>query len=198
MPRPATFELSDLSEAGLAVVRREGWGAVTTRSVADELGVTPMALYRVIADADELRHRIADAAASAIQPEPGATSLDESLRTWAIDAHRHRGGLPGLAAYVIPIWTELPHWLDIVEIFLVRAEAAGLTGDPAVAKVNAMFAYVLARSQFREQVSPARALTPVHTEPDRYRLIAANREQFATAHVEPHFRIGLEALLRGL
>jgi AcrR family transcriptional regulator len=198
MPRPATFELSDLCEAGLAVARRDGWSGVTTRGVAEQLGVTPMALYRVVDDAEALRRTVADAAASPIRPEPADRTLDAALHEWAMAAHDHLRNHRGLAAFVIPIWTELPRWLDIVECFLAHAADERLTGDPAVAKVNAVFAYVLARSQFREQVSPARRLGPLVAEPARYPFVAANRRQFATAHVEPHFRIGLEALLRGL
>jgi AcrR family transcriptional regulator len=198
MARPPIFDLDELAEAGLALVAREGWSSLTVRAVADELGVTPMALYRVIADADALRLTVADSAASPIQPRLGAASLDASLHDWAIAAHRHLAAHAGLAAFVIPVWTELPCWLDIVEAFLDAAETEGLTGRPAVAKVNAVFAYVLARSQFRDQVSPARVLGPLRDDPDRFPHIAAERDQFATAHVETHFRIGLDALLRGL
>jgi AcrR family transcriptional regulator len=187
-----------VSGAGLAVVRRDGWAAVTVRSVADELGVTPMSLYRVVADAEDLRRVVGDAAAAPIGPDLSEGSLDASLHRWALAAHRHLGSLPGLAAYVVPIWTELPRWLDIVEAFLAAAETEGLTGNAAVAKVNSVFAYVLARSQFRDQVSPSRSLGPLVGEPERYSHIAANRDQFATAHVETHFRYGLDALLLGL
>jgi AcrR family transcriptional regulator len=198
MARPATFDLVDLAAAALDLVSRDGWSALTIRAVADELGVTPMALYRVVPDADALRLTVADAAAAPVQPELGGTSLDTALHDWAIAAHRHLAAHPGLAAYVIPVWTELPRWLDIVETFLAAAAADGLTGTPAVAKVNAVFAYVLARSQFRDQVRPSRALRPLADDPARFPHIAASRDEFAVAHVESHFRHGLDALLRGL
>jgi hypothetical protein len=52
---------------------------------------------------------------------------------------------------------------------------------------------VLNRRTVREAVE-SRRLTPV-----MFELGARpHPPQFATAHVEPHFRIGLEALLRGL
>lgn len=197
MARPARFDRSEVADAGLAVVADAGWPAVSMRSVATRLGVTPMSLYRVVADADALRDLVADAAAAPIRPSSGPGGLEAMLHAWAIDAHRHLAGLRGLATYVAARWTELPRWLDIVEQLLDAAEAEGITGEAAVAEVNAVFAYVLARSQFRDGVTPSRALRPMVDDPDRYPRMVANRTQFEVARVEPHFRYGLDALVAG-
>src|SRR5260370_3359660 len=102
MARPATFDLDNLTDAGLSVVERDGWSAVSIRSVAECLDVSPMALYRLAADARQLRRVIADAAAGPIQPEHDGGDLSEAMRTWAHRAYRHLGRYRRLASYVIP------------------------------------------------------------------------------------------------
>jgi AcrR family transcriptional regulator len=200
MTRRPQFDAASLCEAGLAVVRREGWPAVSVRSVADELGVSPMALYRLVADAGELRRRIADAAA-VTGPQPRHDlPLPDALRTWAVGAHRHLVRHRGLASFVLVHWTELPAWLDVVEHLLSVAHDDGLDGPAAVASVNAVFAYVLARAQVHDALAggPRRQLAPVRAEPGRYPHVWANRPEFARARTERHFLVGLAALVAGL
>ena len=83
MARPQTFDLKDLASSGLGLVEEAGWSAVSVRSVADSLGVSAMALYRLVSDARQLRHVVSDAAAISIQPDPDAGDLLEVLDTWA-------------------------------------------------------------------------------------------------------------------
>jgi AcrR family transcriptional regulator len=199
MARPRSFDADSLVSAGLAVARRDGWSAVTLRAVADELGVSPMALYRVARDAEQLRRRVADAAAPPVVGSPGA-SLASSLQDWAVTAYADLGRRPGLAGYVVAHWTELPAWLDVVEALLGAASGEGRDGPEAVATVNAVFAYVLVRAQLRDGLAsaPHRRLAPLSDDPDRYPHLRRQRPQFARAHVDEHFRYGLTALLTGL
>ncbi|MCU1454305.1 MAG: transcriptional regulator [Acidimicrobiales bacterium] len=200
MSRPRTFDVADLRAAGLRVLHRQGWSAVTARSVAAELDVSPMALYRLAPDARHLRQMIADAAAPSSDAGPADRRLTTLLRSWAVGAYGHLGAYPGLATYVIVEWTELPAWLDVVEELLARAEARGVSGADAVATVNAVFAYVLVRAQLRDAARTAgvRELGPLRASPSRYPHIQANRLEFATRRTDRHFHFGLEALLGGL
>jgi AcrR family transcriptional regulator len=198
MGRRATFDAADLAAAGLAVTRRDGWSAVSVASVAGELGVTPMALYRVVPDADALRRAVADLAGAGLLPAAGGGPLLDELRVWAGRAHRTLLGLPGLASYVVREWTELPSWLRVIEAFLGLAEDEGLVGDEAVHTVNAVFSYVLARAQLRETVSVERGLRPLLDDPSTYPHIRANMAHFRTARTRRAFDFGLDALLRGL
>lgn len=198
MGRRPAFDLSQLATAGLSVVEREGWPSMSFRSVSGELGVSPMALYRLVADAERLRRLVADAASAPIQPDAGNESLLGALHAWAIDAGEHLARYPGLASYVIREWTELPGWLDIVETFLAHARSDGLSGGRAVATVNAVFAYVLSRAQLHHTASPRRALAPVRDDRGRYPLVADNRSEFTTARTRQHFEFGLDALIGGL
>ena len=195
MSRSPVFTIDDLAAAGLAVARHDGWPAVSVRSVAAQLGVTPMALYRLAPDAVALRRLIADAAAPPVRPDDGP--LAAVLRGWAVDAYRQLGHHPLLASFVILEWTELPAWLDVVEALLAAAAADGVTGAEAVAAVNAVFAFVLARAQLRDAAAaaPRRELAPLAAEPHRYPHIGANRPEFAVRQIDKHFAVGLDALL---
>jgi hypothetical protein len=195
MVRPARFDVDDVGTAGLSVVRDLGWAALTLTSTAEALGVTPMALYRVVTDADELRKVVADHAGRPLQPVRASPLVDE-LHTWALGAHHRLRNLRGLATYVIAEWTELPAWLDIVEAFLHHAATEGIEGSDAVHTVNAVFAYVLARCQLRDSITPQRRLAPVTQQ--TYPLISANLADFRTAQTDTAFRFGLDALTAGL
>ena len=201
MARGQVFDAAGLAAAGLAVVRREGWAAVTMRSVATELGVSPMALYRVAPDAEQLRRLVADAAADGLGPVvAGGSPLPDVLRAWAVTAYARLTGYPGLASYLVLQWTELPGWLDIVEAFLAEADEAGLSGADGVATVNAVFAFVLVRAQLHDAAAagPRRALAPLGVDPARYPQLRRTRSEFATARTDRHFRFGLDALVAGL
>ncbi|HET6954677.1 MAG TPA: TetR/AcrR family transcriptional regulator C-terminal domain-containing protein [Acidimicrobiales bacterium] len=215
MGRPRVFDRDDLAVAGLAVVARDGWAAVSVRAVAAELGVTPMALYRVVADARALRIAVADAAAGPLVSGTGTGTgtggadgggsgdgddLLGGLERWAVDGYAHLGAYPGLASFVLATWTELPGWLDVVESLLARVAGHGLAGPEAVALVNAVFAYVLARAQLRDAAAaaPRRRLAPVAADPDRYPRIGATLDEFTVARTDRHFRYGLAALAAGL
>ncbi len=157
-----------------------------------------MALYRLVANADELKDLVADSAAASIRPEIGNEPLITVLHEWALQAHSRLVTLPGLTTYVIHRWTELPGWLSIVESFLALAERDTLEGETAVHTVNAVFSYVLARVQLRESITPRRRLGPVVACPDRYEHINASRRHFGVACSDVAFRFGLDALTLGL
>lgn len=196
--RTQTFDRDDVVAAGLRVVRRHGWAGLSVRAVATELGVTPMALYRVFSRAEQLRAAVADEAARPLTPQ-ALDDVTASLRAWAHDAHRHLRALPGVAAHVTATWTELPGWLDVFEGLLGMCSRDGTDGADDVATANAVFAYVLARVQLAETASQRkRRLRHLRQDPGRYPLMAANMSEFAACEIDRHFSIGLDALLVGL
>lgn len=200
MSRSARFDLEQVAQAGLEVVRQSGWERVSMRSISASLRVSPMALYRLIADADELRALVADAAVSGDLHPVDSESLEESLRSWSVRSYDTLVALPGLASFVLLHWTELPGWLQVVDDLLSIAHHHGIEGPVAVARVNAVFAYVLSRAQLREsvRVAPSRSLDLLIQHPDRYAFIRANQEEFRIAQSDRHFHYGLDALLAGL
>jgi AcrR family transcriptional regulator len=197
MARKAQFDRVALARAGLRVTRQDGWSAVTLQSVATELSVTPMALYRLVDDAAGLKRIVADRAALSIQATMTERGLIQDLHAWALGAYGHLTKLPGLTSYVLHEWTELPNWLSIIDAFLDEAGRENLTGATAVHTVNVVFSYVLARVQLRESITPRRKLGPVIASPAQFPRIDANRHEFQVAQSDVAFRFGLDALVTG-
>ena len=197
--RHPSFDSADVATAGLAIIRRRGWDGISLKSVAAELSVSPMALYRVVADAEQLRVVIADAAAEGLEP-PEGYDLDETFRHWAGEAYARLKELPGIAGFLCGWWSVLPRWLDVVEALLARASASGVQGGEAVASTNAVFAYVLARTQLRESAmtKPGGPSRPISRNAKRYPYLVLNRAEYATCEADRHFAIGLDALIGGL
>jgi AcrR family transcriptional regulator len=56
----AKLALADVVAAGVAIVDRDGLGALTTRAVAEALGISPMSLYTYVPGKDELLDLMVD------------------------------------------------------------------------------------------------------------------------------------------
>src|SRR4051812_30247879 len=112
--------------AGVESVREAGLASLGIRSVAQRLGVTPMALYRHIETAQALESAVIDRVLATVP----AVSRDEewpcSARTWAERARPVLAAHPGVARYVLTNWFRLPQVLDWIEGLLAAAERASM------------------------------------------------------------------------
>ena len=78
-------------ERALAIVDAEGLDALTVRKVADEFGVTPMALYWHFSNKDALLEAVGDAVVAELRVPDGSLDLESYLReamTSLVDAMR--------------------------------------------------------------------------------------------------------------
>jgi AcrR family transcriptional regulator len=72
----------------LDIAQREGLGAVTMRAVAGSLGVTAMALYRHVADREQLVRLVSDRIGGMVRPRSTAdASWEQRARAWAQAQH---------------------------------------------------------------------------------------------------------------
>jgi AcrR family transcriptional regulator len=88
----AKLALADVVAAGVAIVDRDGLGALTTRAVAEALGISPMSLYTYVPGKDELLDLMVDHVLGEIVRPRGATwrakLTDVAKQNWAL-AMRH-------------------------------------------------------------------------------------------------------------
>jgi AcrR family transcriptional regulator len=192
-----TLDRSTIVFAGCQLARRDGLETVGVRSVAGAVGVTPMALYRHVSDADDLHAAVLAELCESLPNRP--ESIDD-LRRWAHNFRAWLIGVPGLPRLILIRWFELPPLLDIVEALLEVFSRVGLAGFELVAAANSLFSYVLARAELEETVRASgvhRSLRWDHDGTPRP-LLDSLRDEYAVARLDEHFDFGLQLVLDGL
>ncbi len=132
----ATAAKSDLSrdaivERALTVMDADGPDAVTIRRIAQEFGVTPMALYWHVANKDELLAAMGDALLEGVTPPPATGTWSAQLRgvveALVAGLSRH----PAAAELVLPRILVAEPGLRLTEFTLTLLEDAGFTRQQA-------------------------------------------------------------------
>jgi Tetracyclin repressor-like, C-terminal domain len=186
---------------GVAVVRANGWEALCLRGVASTLGVTPMALYRYVADGPTLQREVLTAIVAEFVVVKGEGDPWAVLADWARTAHERLVMFPGAAGQLLIVWFEMPSMLVMTDALLGTVKLAGLGGTEAVAAVSALFVYVLMRAQAQNVVSGAgvtkRTLATAKVG-HKLRNLEPLVSQYATAEFDKHFEYGLRALILGI
>jgi AcrR family transcriptional regulator len=193
----AVLDRATIVGSGCRLARRDGLEAVGVRSVAGAVGVTPMALYRHVADARDLRDAVLAQLCTTL-PAPPASTHD--LLRWANEFRAWLTGVPGLPHVILIRWFELPAVLDMVEGLLSVFDRVGLAGGELVAAANSLFAYVLSRAELEEAVraSGVRRSLPWAPGDRRRPLLDSLRAEYEVARLDEHFAFGLRQLLAGL
>ena len=78
--RRAPLTRAAVLAAAVALADRDGLDAVSMRNLAQELGVVPMALYKHVANKDELLDGMADAIVAEIDPPRADLGWKQALR----------------------------------------------------------------------------------------------------------------------
>src|SRR5690242_12778504 len=132
----ATATKSDLSRAAiveraLAVMDTDGPDAVTIRRIAQEFGVTPMALYWHVANKDELLAAMGDALLADIVPPPARGPWHVQLRAVVDSLIAHLSQHPAAAGLVFPRILVSEAGLRVTEFTLALLEGAGFSRKQA-------------------------------------------------------------------
>ena len=84
----ARLALADVVSAAIEIADREGLSAVTTRRVAEAVGISAMSIYTYVPGKDELLDLMIDAVLGEIEPPTGATWRDRlasvARQNWAL------------------------------------------------------------------------------------------------------------------
>ena len=145
-PGPRVRERIDRAEivaTALAVADRDGLPAVSMRRLAGELGVAPMALYRHVADKEDLLDALVEALLADIALPPASPDWRRDLRALAHalrDAGRRHPAVFGLLLSR-PVTSVAAH--RPVEALLQILDRAGLAPDAAVRVNHVVTTYVL-------------------------------------------------------
>lgn len=125
------LDLPTIVDAALAIARSDGLAALSMRGIADELGRSPMALYRHVADRQALVLAMLDAVAARIvvpaphdDPRTEITSLMHAVH----DAAR---GEPWLVPALVQEGLASPRILPVIDRVFGALGRAGLHGSGA-------------------------------------------------------------------
>jgi AcrR family transcriptional regulator len=188
-------------EAGVDVARSGGWAALSLRAVAGNLGVTPMALYRHVADAETLNTEVLDSVATLVARVERTIDPWADVSLWARSARVALRSFPGIPAHLLTAWFNLAPMLGLVEDLLDRVHDAGLAEFEAVAAVNAVFMFVLMRAEAEQTVRTAgvakRALQ-LSAVGRELPLLQSLSSHYTTAEFDRHFEYGLDVLIAGI
>ncbi|MFM7535738.1 MAG: TetR/AcrR family transcriptional regulator [Acidimicrobiales bacterium] len=187
-----------------------GLAGLTVRTLASELGVTPMALYRHVADRDGLVRLVTDRIGAAVRPVfPADASWEDQARAWA-QAQRwvlrqHRG----IAAWLMdngPAGESAYRLFDVLASTLCEA---GFDDATASRGTSLIMSWTFSRIAIEDNADarnaarrPGRASAFVDgladLDPDDYPRATRLGVEFFTLDPTDIFEAGLGALLVGL
>ena len=193
-------------DAGIAVADAEGVDALTMRRIADELGYKVMALYRHVANKDELLALMADAVAGTIpRPEIGDAPLS-SIREHTIetrDALARHPWAPVLWLRTMPG----PNRIDHMEFLLAAFAESGLPDELAHHGFHAINNHVVGFTiQAQEMAVTTGDQSMEELAMSFVESLDAERHRHSIAHVHQHlegdtgssFELVLDLILDGL
>ncbi|WP_306932378.1 TetR/AcrR family transcriptional regulator [Streptomyces luteogriseus] len=202
MPRPRSLSHAQLASAALAVIDRDGLAGLSMRSVAKELGMSTMALYRYVDDREELERLVVDLVLDTVDteaPDPSGHWHDriEVLVRRLRDAmaahpeivpltvaHRHRS-MAGLR------WSE--------SVLGVLTEA-GFDGTQRVVALRSLLGYVIGAIQLEHlgPLSGEGTVAIAELPPDAFPYMTETARDARRVSADREFLGGLALLLRGL
>ncbi|MFF9726706.1 TetR/AcrR family transcriptional regulator [Streptomyces gardneri] len=202
MPRPRSLTQGQLAAAAVAVIDRDGLAALSMRTVAKELGMSPMGLYRYVADRDELEGLVVEHVLGSVDATPPAAGAPWQERI-EIMAGRLRDGV---AAHpeAVPLTVTHRHrslaglrWSETVLGILTEA---GIDGGRRVVALRALHGYVTGAIQL-EHLGPlageGTAVIAALPE-DRFPHLTETARSAGGIGPDEEFFGGLRLLLRGL
>jgi AcrR family transcriptional regulator len=199
---PRRFTRDELAHRALAIMDAHGPEALTMRGLANELGISPMALYRYFPSKTDLMDAAIEIAAPEIElPEPGAGPWKRHLAELARALFRAGVRHPSLARERFNRPLQTPSALRVTNRAIELLLEAGLSKPDAVAAFKALLLHTLAAAAFaasesrpevRERTSERHASLPAEELPA---MAAVADELTAALGGEEAFELGLAALL---
>ena len=141
--RPASLSRDAVLNAALALFDAEGVDAVTIRRVADALGVSPMALYRHVADKDELLLALIDRLAARLRYPPRPEDPREAILVLWATLYEGLAGHVWLPEVLARRRLMAASVLDAIEEIHAELIMLGLSLDQAIVAYRVLWQFTL-------------------------------------------------------
>ncbi|SFQ04570.1 regulatory protein, tetR family [Amycolatopsis arida] len=200
MPRPRSLTPDRIATAALTVLDRDGLAALSMRTVAGELGMSTMALYRYVADRGQLEELVVDLVLRAVDLTMPRGSAGTRLRVLADRVRVAVAEHPAVVPLLLAHRHRAPSSLRWGEVMLTVLTGAGLGGRRRVIAFRAILGYVFGALQvehFGALSGPGTAALAA-LPPEEFPLLAETAARARTIPPEEEFRRGFDILLRGL
>jgi AcrR family transcriptional regulator len=201
MPRPRSLSHPVIAAAALAVIDRDGLGALSMRAVAAELGMGTMSLYRYVPDRGEIERLVVDLIFRAVDPHvPQGASWRQQVTELAGRAQRAGAAHPAVIPLVLTHHQSSPSAWRWSEAVLSAFTQAGFTGQRRVIAFRCLQAYILGALQthtFMPLTGAGNAALAALSPADHPTLVETALDAFAVTP-EQEFGRGLAVLLDGL
>jgi AcrR family transcriptional regulator len=201
VPRPKSLSLDDIAAAALAISERDGLAGVSMRSVAEELGMGTMSLYRYVTDREHVERLMVDRVLRQVDTELSSRLGWRSRVTTLLE--RARDAASAHAA-IVPLLVKhratSEHSTRWGEAMLRELAGAGFSGTRRVVAFRTLLAYLLGSLQLAHFGSLAGAGTRRFAElpVEQFPALAETARHAQRVDPEPEFRSGLAVILRGL
>lgn len=201
VPRRKSLTLDGIAAAALAVLDRDGLGGLSMRSVATELGVGTMSLYRYVDSREDLEHLIVEHVLAgvdlSVSPRAGWRT---KVRTLAERVRSAIGDHPAVVPILLShrqLGSGTVRWAEPV---LAALRDGGFEGKARVVAFRTLLAYVLGAVQVEHLASLSGDATVALADlpRDRFPVLAETAASARGMSADEDFRSGLDAVLRGL
>ncbi|GIH25239.1 TetR family transcriptional regulator [Acrocarpospora phusangensis] len=202
MPRPRSLTPAQLASAALHVIDHDGLAGLSMRAVAQQIGMSTMALYRYVNDRDELERLVVDLVFGAVDTTPPAADRPWHQRI-EIMADRVRdtvGAHPGIVPLIIAHRHRSTHLLGWSETVTGILAEGGLDGRDRVIALRSLSAYVIGAIQLEHLGPLGGPGTQVMAElpPTEFPYLTETATHARTVTADEEFHGGLANLLRGM
>jgi AcrR family transcriptional regulator len=202
MPRPRSLTTDQLALAALAVADRGGLAELSMRTVAAELGISTMGLYRYVSDREALERLVVDHVFDAVDTAPPPENLPWEERI-TILVGRVRDAFashPAVVGLTLTHRHRSPGALRWAESLLAVLGEAGFADRRRTAGARALFSYLVGALQLQHlgPLSGTGTRQLADLPPEQFPHTAATAQQALRISADEEFAEGLRLLLRGM
>lgn len=200
MPRPRSLTPDRLATAALAVIDRDGLDALTMRTMARELGMATMSVYRYVADRAELEALVVDHVLAAVDVAPPAGDWRAAITTLVVRLRAAVVEHPGTVPLLLRHRHSSPASLRWIEATLTVLTAAGFRGLDRVIAQRTVVSFLLGALQndYYGPLSGAGTAAMARLSTADFPLLAQTAAAARSLAADEELRRGLDVVLRGL